>query len=110
MADEPMEPVEAGASATIARDVNKFDLGMPIAQAAERVEVTFTQGELVQSRLGNVEYDFGVCPSGRIYRIGRNKFWAISYPTRSLSGHCSKGFLRNMGALTPAHTATGLGS
>ena len=69
MASEPMAPVKSGASATLARDINDFGLGMPIAQAAGRVEVTFTRGELVQSVLDDIEYDFGVCPSGRIYRI-----------------------------------------
>ena len=68
-ASEPMAPVKSGSSATKARDINGFELGMPIKEAAKRVNVSFTQGELVQSTLNDIEYDFGVCPSGRIYRI-----------------------------------------
>lgn len=68
-ANEPMAPVNTGASATKARDINGFQLGMPIADAVKRVSVTFTQGELVQSTMNDIQYDFGICPSGRIYRI-----------------------------------------
>ncbi|MGL4639678.1 MAG: hypothetical protein ACRCVX_08145 [Shewanella sp.] len=68
-ASEPMAPVDSGASATKARDINGFALGEPIEDAIKRVEVTFVQGELVQSTLNGIQYDFGVCPSGRIYRI-----------------------------------------
>lgn len=68
-ASEPMAPVKAGKSATKARDINGFVLGMSIEEAEKRVKVTFSQGELVQSSLNGVEYDFGVCPSGQIYRI-----------------------------------------
>jgi hypothetical protein len=68
-ASEPMAAVNSDASATKARDINGFELGMPIQEAVKRVTVTFTQGELVESTLNDIEYDFGVCPSGRIYRI-----------------------------------------
>ena len=68
-ASEPMSPVKAGGSATKARDINGFALGMSIEEAEKRVKVGFTQGELVQSSLDGIQYDFGVCPSGRIYRI-----------------------------------------
>jgi hypothetical protein len=68
-ASEPMAPIKAGASATKARDINGFALGMSIEEAEKRVTVTFSQGELVQSSLNGVQYDFGVCPSGQIYRI-----------------------------------------
>jgi hypothetical protein len=68
-ANEPMAPLNSGGSATKARDINGFELGMPIQEAVKRVKVTFTQGELVESTLNDIEYDFGVCPSGKIYRI-----------------------------------------
>lgn len=66
---EPLAPVRAGASATIARDINGFELGMQISEALTRVTVTFQQGELVQSIMNGIAYDFGVCGSGKIYRI-----------------------------------------
>ena len=69
LASEPMEPIKAGGSATKARDINGFAIGMSINEAVTRVTVTFAQGELVQSTLDGIQYDFGVCPSGKIYRI-----------------------------------------
>lgn len=66
---EPIGPVKFGLSATKARDINGFALGMAIQEATARSTVTFRQGELIQATLNGIEYDFGVCPSGRIYRI-----------------------------------------
>lgn len=66
---EPVAPVRTGASATIARDINGFELGMPINDALKRVTVTFRQDEMVQSVMNGIAYDFGVCRSGKIYRI-----------------------------------------
>jgi hypothetical protein len=66
---EPVAPLHTGASATIARDINGFKLGMPISDALKRVTVTFRQDEMVQSVMDGIAYDFGVCRSGRIYRI-----------------------------------------
>lgn len=68
-ANEPMAPVTPGSSATKARDIGGFELGMPIASAAKRAKVVYQQGELVQTVRDGIEYDFGVCPSGKIYRI-----------------------------------------
>ena len=68
-ASEPMASVKPGLSATKARDINGFALGMPIKQAAARMKVTFAQGELVEGTVGGIAYAFGVCPSGRVYRI-----------------------------------------
>lgn len=66
---EPVAPVRTGASATTARDINGFELGMQITDALTRVKVTFQQGELVQSVMNGIAYDFGVCRSGKVYRI-----------------------------------------
>lgn len=68
-ASEPIAAVHHGRSATKARDVNGFELGMPMADAAKRLQIKFVQGELVQAELDGIRYDFGVCPSGRIFRI-----------------------------------------
>lgn len=69
LAADPMTPIEAGLSATKARDINGFTLGLPVKEAAKRLKVEFVQGELVQGSLDGIRYAFGVCPSGRIYRI-----------------------------------------
>ncbi len=69
LANEPMSPVTPGASATKARDIRGFELGSPVREAVKRTSVEFAQGELVETMLDGIKYDFGVCPSGRIYRI-----------------------------------------
>ena len=69
VASEPMAAVKPGQSATKARDIHGFALGMPIKQAAKAMQVSFAQGELVEGTAGNINYALGVCPSGRIYRI-----------------------------------------
>lgn len=69
LANEPMAPVVPGASATKARDISGFELGSPIREAVKRTNVEFAQGELVETTHDGIDYDFGVCPSGRIYRI-----------------------------------------
>ena len=69
VASEPMASVKPGLSATKARDINGFALGMSIKQAAKGMKVTFAQGELVEGTAGGINYAFGVCPSGRVYRI-----------------------------------------
>lgn len=69
VASEPMVAVKLGGSATKARDINGFVLGAPMKEAAKRLKISFVQGELVQASAGDFAYDFGVCPSGRIYRI-----------------------------------------
>ena len=64
-----MAPVLTGKSATKARDINGFELGMPIQAALKRTKLTFRQGELFQTIMDGIAYDFGVCASGLIYRI-----------------------------------------
>lgn len=68
-ASEPMAAMKPGMSATKARDINGFALGMPIKHAAKQMKVTFAQGELVEGTVGGIDYAFGICASGRIYRI-----------------------------------------
>lgn len=97
LASEPMAPVSAGASATLARDINGFELGMPIAQAARRVQITYTQGELVQSVLNGIEYDFGVCPSGRIYRIQSSQSLGNFIPDEKFIGSLQSRLFRKYG-------------
>ena len=68
-ASEPMEPVSPGRSATIARDIGGFSLGDPIQVLIKRTNVRQVQGELFEVKVAGVAYEFGVCPTGRIYRI-----------------------------------------
>lgn len=65
-AGEPIAPVHSGASATKARDIHGFALGMPIREARKRFSVTYTQGNQIQGKLGNIDLTFEVCPSGAI--------------------------------------------
>jgi hypothetical protein len=66
---EPIAPVRPGASATKARDIHGFALGMQIREALKRVAVNFSQGNQIQGKLGNVDLTFEACPSGAIYFI-----------------------------------------
>lgn len=68
-ASEPMEPVGPGRSATKARDIGGFTLGAQIREVMKRPNVRQVQGELFEATAGGIKYEFGVCPSGRIYRI-----------------------------------------
>lgn len=66
LAGSPIAPIHPGASATKARDIHGFVLGMPMREAAKRFTVTYTQGNQIQGKLGDIELVFEVCPSGAI--------------------------------------------
>jgi hypothetical protein len=69
LAGDPIAAARPGASATKARDIQDFALGMPIREAMKRFTPTFVQGNQMQGKLGNVDLTFEVCPSGAIYFI-----------------------------------------
>lgn len=69
MAGQPIAPVHPGSSATKARDIQGFALGMPIREALKRVSVTYSQGDQIQGKVGNTEITFEICPSGAVYFI-----------------------------------------
>ena len=69
IAGDPIAAVHPGASATRARDINGFALGSPIRDAAKRFTVTYTQGDQVQGKMGDIELVFEFCPSGAIYMV-----------------------------------------
>ena len=56
-------------SATLARDVNGFALGMTIANLRKRMALTHVDGEVFTGKLDSVNYEFGITPLGRVYRI-----------------------------------------
>jgi hypothetical protein len=97
-ASEPMAPIKAGGSATKARDINGFALGMPIEEAEKRVKVTFAQGELVQSSLNGIQYNFGVCPSGRIYCIESSQQLGDFIVDKAFTDRLSTQFFKKYGA------------
>lgn len=66
---EPVAPVVSGTSATKSRELNGFRIGMTAQEIRKLVDVTFSQGELMQADLGAVHLDFGICPSGKVFRI-----------------------------------------
>jgi hypothetical protein len=69
LAGEPIAAVHPGASATKARDIQDFTLGMPIREAMKRLTLTYAQGDQIQGKIGNIDLTFEVCPSGAIYFI-----------------------------------------
>ncbi|MDE2437353.1 MAG: hypothetical protein KGM49_13945 [Sphingomonadales bacterium] len=56
-------------SATLARDVNGFRLGMTIAEARSLAPLTFIGGDQFEVETAGFTYNFGVTPKGRIYRV-----------------------------------------
>jgi hypothetical protein len=56
-------------SATKARDINGFALGMHINDAREIAPVKYIGGDQFETQTGGVSYNFGVTPAGRIYRV-----------------------------------------
>ncbi len=56
-------------SATVARDVNGFHLGMPIAEARKLADLEYIGGDQFEATVDGFQYNFGVTPAGRIYRV-----------------------------------------
>ncbi len=56
-------------SATLARDVNGFRLGMTVAEARALAPMTFIGGDQFEAATDGFTYNFGVTPKGRIYRV-----------------------------------------
>ena len=56
-------------SATLARDVNGFELGMTVAEAREKATLTYIGGDQFEATSQGISYNFGVTPKGRIYRV-----------------------------------------
>jgi hypothetical protein len=68
-AGQPIAAVHPGGNATKARDIQGFALGMPIREALKRVSVTYSQGDQIQGKVGDIGVTFEICPSGAIYFI-----------------------------------------
>lgn len=66
---QPIAPVHPGSSATTARDIHDFALGMPIRDALKKLSVTYSDGDQVQGKVGNTDITFEICPSGAVYFI-----------------------------------------
>jgi hypothetical protein len=67
LANEQGEPVVR--SATVARDINGYHLGMPIAEARKLADLEYIGGDQFEATAEGFQYNFGVTPTGRIYRI-----------------------------------------
>ena len=68
-AGEPIAPLHPGGSATKARDIQGFTLGMPVRAALKRLSVTYRQGNQIQGKAGDIDVTLEICPSGAIYFI-----------------------------------------
>jgi hypothetical protein len=67
LANEQGKPVVR--SATVARDINGYHLGMPIAEARKLADIEYIGGDQFKATADGFQYNFGVTPTGRIYRI-----------------------------------------
>jgi hypothetical protein len=65
----PVNPGPSIRSATKARDINGFALGMHIRDVRKMGPVEFIGGDQFETHSGDVSYNFGVTPAGRIYRV-----------------------------------------
>ncbi len=61
------------ASATLARDINGFELGMHLREANRRSTIRLVGGSQFETRLDGIAYYFEVTPAGRIYRISSSQ-------------------------------------
>jgi hypothetical protein len=102
LANEPMAPLVPGASATKARDISGFELGEPVREAVKRTSVEFVQGELVETTLNDIEYDFGVCPSGRIYRIQSSQTLGSFIPDQQFISQLQAQLFEKYGPTNPS--------
>lgn len=59
----------SGSSATLARDVNGFHLGMTVAEARAKTPLEYIGGDQFEAVGEGITYNFGVSPLGRIYRV-----------------------------------------
>ncbi len=57
------------ASATLARDVNSFRLGMTVEEARNLADLEYIGGDQFEASTEGFDYNFGVTPGGRIYRV-----------------------------------------
>lgn len=60
-------------SATVARDIGGFELGMRIAEVRKVVPVEALGNGNFQAIRDGITYDFGVTPLGRIYRVASSQ-------------------------------------
>lgn len=68
-AQSPAGPLQSIPSATIARDINGFALGSGIDELRTRTPVTHLAGETYSATFDGVDYEFGLTPLGRVFRI-----------------------------------------
>lgn len=68
-AQQPQSAPKLNRSATRARDVNGVALGMSLADIQKRMPLTHVDGEVFTGKLDGIDYEFGITPLGRVYRI-----------------------------------------
>jgi hypothetical protein len=56
-------------SATLARDIGGYALGTPVADVRKRMTLSHVAGETFAGTDGDIVYEFGFTPAGRIFRI-----------------------------------------
>ena len=66
-------PETPARSATIARDIGGFELGMRIADVRRVVAVEALGNDNYQATRDGITYDFGVTPLGRVYRMASSQ-------------------------------------
>lgn len=63
--------------------------------------MVFAQGELVESELNGIKYDFGICPSGQIYRIQSSQTLGHFIPDEEFVATLQDRLFRKYGRTNP---------
>ena len=73
-------------SATKARDIGGYELGMAIGEVRSRMTLSHIAGETFAGTDGGISYEIGFTPQGRIFRIHSiQKLGAFRGPVRGWS-------------------------
>lgn len=95
------------ASATTARDINGFQLGMNISEVRSRMNLEHLGFETFTGTHEGVEYAFGFTPQGRLFRIQSSQRLGRFEPDRQFARNLSGRLIQKYGPPARSHLPTG---
>lgn len=95
-AQVPTAPVAV--SATTARDIGGYELGMAIGEVRRRMTLSHIAGETFAGTDGDISYEFGFTPRGRIFRIHSIQKLGAFHPDASFARTLSNKLTAKYGA------------
>lgn len=94
-------------SATTARDINGFQLGMNISEVRSRMNLEHLGFETFAGTHEGVEYAFGFTPQGRLFRIQSSQPLGRFEPDRQFARSLSGRLIQKYGPPARSHLPTG---